>query len=96
MSLEPEDVDKLKLLLASSGWREVMKPSLRKYAADQIKALRLNPAERIEAGGQFKNNTDAELRAGIATVEWWIAAFENKVKVDQMNRARDELERANA
>lgn len=95
MSLEPENIDKLRHLLQSAGWREVMKPQLMRRVNDQIKALRLNEVSRQEAGGTFKNKSDTELREGIELVEWWIVAFENEVKVANFNRANDELDRAN-
>ncbi len=92
--LEPEKIDQLRGLIQSSGWRNVMRPSILQRATEMNRALRLNTADRREAGGQFMNSGDSELRAGIAFAEWWIAAFENEVKADNINRAKDELDRA--
>lgn len=66
MALNEEQVGKVRMFLASSGWNDVVKPLLAQRANGAIKALVLSPAER---DGEYKEMDDATIRARIREVE---------------------------
>jgi hypothetical protein len=88
--LGPDAIEKVKTLLASAGWNEVVKVSLAQYANSAIKALILMPSERV---GEFKEMSDGEIRERIRAAEWLLSAFANEVAVAEFNRRLDELKR---
>jgi len=90
MALNEEQVGKVRLLLQSSGWNDVMKPAIATRANAAIKALILTPAERT---GEYKEMDDAAIRAQIREAEWLLAVFVNEVSVFDHNRRVDELQR---
>jgi hypothetical protein len=90
MALNEEQIDKVKGLLASSAWNDVVKPILTLRANSAIKALILSPAERE---GDLKDLDDSTLRARIRECEWMLSAFANEVAVFDHNRRMDELQR---
>jgi len=92
VALNEEQVSKIRLLLASSGWTDVVKPALANRANAAIKALVLTPAERE---GEYKNLDDSALRARIREAEWMLTAFPNEVVVFDHNRRLDELQGQN-
>lgn len=89
MALNEEQIGKVRLLLQTSGWNDVMKPLLAVRANNAIKALVLSPAERE---GEFKEMDDATIRARIREVEWMLTAFVNEIAVFDHNRRLDELQ----
>ena len=90
MALNEEQISKVRLLLQSGGWSEVVKPAVAKRANAAIKALILTPAER---SGEFKDMDDSAIRAQIREAEWMLTAFDNEIAVFDHNRRMDELQR---
>jgi hypothetical protein len=90
MALDEEQVGKIRLLMASSGWNDVMRPVIAKRAHEALKALVLHPAERA---GEYKGLDDGVIRAKIKECEWMLTAWANEIVVHDHNRQLDELER---
>jgi hypothetical protein len=90
VALNEEQIGKVRFLLMSSGWNEVVKPAVAKRANTAIKALILSPAER---SGEFKEMDDSAIRAQIREAEWMLTAFDNEIAVFDHNRRLDELQR---
>ena len=88
MAINDEQYGKLKLLLASSGWNDVMRPAIQKRGSDAVRSLVLSPAERK---GDVEGVTDDVLRARIQEWEWMLAAWANEVTVFEHNRRLEEL-----
>jgi hypothetical protein len=90
MALNEEQIGKVRLLLMSSGWTDVVKPLLAQRANLAIKSLILSPAERE---GEYKDLEDSAIRQRIREIEWLVSALPNEVAVFDHNRRLDELER---
>jgi hypothetical protein len=90
VALNEDQVQKVRLLLQSSAWNDVVKPAIASRANAAIKALILTPAERT---GEHKEMDDAAIRAQIREAEWLLTAFVNEVAVFDHNRRMDELQR---
>jgi hypothetical protein len=90
VALNEDEVAKVRLLLQSSGWNDVVKPAIAKRASAAIKALILSPAER---SGEFKEMEDSTIRSQIREAEWLLTAFVNEITVFDHNRRLDELQR---
>ena len=93
--LEPEQIEKLRGMLLSSGWREIAKPLLAERGHGFVKdALRM-PSER---SAPYKDMDDllaiTHLRGRIVEIEWLLSALENEVKNYDLNRRMEELQRA--
>lgn len=90
MPLPEESIQKLRLILVSSGWKDVIEPVLAKRAHDAIKALVVPPAERKGEG----TSDDATLRGRIQELEWMLSVWQNEIRLfDFERRQLDELER---
>ena len=90
MPLPDESIQKLRLLLFSSGWKDVMEPVLAKRAHEAIKALVIAPAERK---GEMSGVDDATLRARIQEDEWMLTVWRNEINLaDMEKRQLNELE----
>jgi hypothetical protein len=90
MPLPDEAIQKLRLMLVSSGWKDVMEPILAKRAHDAIKALVLAPAERR---GEMAGVDDATLRARIQEDEWMLIVWRNEINAADIERRQlNELE----
>ena len=94
--LTEEEVDKVRLVLASAGWNDVMQPRIENRARQALKALACNRAERahVFAGQEFDAEDDF-LRAVIRTCEWMLVSWRNELTAYEHNRRRDELDRQN-
>jgi len=94
MALTGEQLDKLRLVLMSPGWNDVIMPALetrRRQAAD---ALCLTRAERSKVmAGQAFDTEDDVLRAMVRECKWMIAIWPLEISVDEHNRRLDELDR---
>lgn len=90
MALNEEQIQKVRLMIAGSGWNDVVRPVLAKRAQDALKALVLHPGER---GGEYKNITDDQLRVRIQEAEWMLTCWTNEIAVFEHNRRLEELER---
>ena len=88
MAINEDQYGKIKLLLASSGWNDVMRPAIQKRGNDSLRALVLSPAERKGEEGV----TDDVLRARIQECEWMLAAWANEVTIFEHNRRVEELD----
>lgn len=94
MALNEEQIQKVRLVIASSGWNDVMRPALENRGRQAVKALCLAPTERAAAfkGSDF-DTEDHVLRAIIKDSEWMIAVWSNEIAVFEHNRRLDELDR---
>lgn len=90
--LNQEQIEKLRLMLAGSGWRDVVLPVLRSRANELLKTLCLLKAERQEPYKSIEN--DDLIRGEIRSLEWVLAAFPNEIAVYDHNRRMDELQGA--
>ena len=94
MALNEEQIQKVRLVLASSGWNDVMRPAIENRGRQAVKALCLAPTERAAAfkGSDF-DTEDHVLRAIIRDSEWMLVCWDNELKVFEYNRRLDELDR---
>lgn len=93
MPLSAEQINKLKVTLASEGWTEVMKPALLGRSKEALKALVLTIPEREKQGGEFRLVDDSGLRHAIREIEWMLAVWHNEIAAYDHNQRLDELER---
>jgi hypothetical protein len=97
MPLTGEQLDKVRLVLMSPGWNDVIRPALENRGRNAIKALCLTRAERSKAmAGQPFDTDDDVLRSMIRECEWMISIWTNEVQVAEHNRQLDELDRQGA
>ena len=89
--LNDEQAGKLKMLLASSGWNDVVKPVLARRAHEAIKALVLHPEER---SGDYKGVADESIRSQIKECEFVLNVWNNELAAYDHNRRLEELETA--
>lgn len=87
--LNEEQVGKVRLLMASSGWNDVVRPAILKRAQEALKALALYPGER---SGEYKTLEDNNLRARIQECEWLLTSLHNEVATFDSNRRLEELD----
>ena len=96
MALSEEDVLKVKQMMQSSGWREVVIPALRRRGAEWMKESVRLPSER---GKPYTDLDDAiagpHIRGRIAELEYLLVSFQNELMVYEHNRSLDELDRSN-
>lgn len=88
MSLDREQIDKVRLTMLSAGWNDVMKPALEQRVRQKIKSLILFPAER-----NGKDQDDSALRAAIKELEWMLVSWQNEIAASDHNQRVDELDR---
>ena len=92
--LSADEVQEIRLVLATRGWNHVIKPAVMNRGRQALKALALTRSERAQqfAGTDF-NTEDDVLRAMIRDCEWMSVVWDNEVRVHDYNRAvaeRDE------
>jgi hypothetical protein len=85
--LDGTQVDKIRLVLSSTGWNDVMKPALLNRGKNAVKALCVAPSERE---GEFKGSTDEALRAAIRETEWMVSVWSNEIVIFEHNRRLEE------
>jgi len=94
--LTDEEVQKVRLVMASLGWNDVILPAIVNRGKQAVKALVMSRAER---SNQFKgtdfDTDDDVLRALIRDCEWMMATWTNELAVAEHNRRLDELDRQN-
>lgn len=90
MALDAEQIGKVRLLLMSSGWNDVLKPVIANRAHGAIKALVLHPSERK---GEYEGVDDTALRAKVQECEWMLSVWSNEIAVHEHNRRIEELDR---
>ena len=97
MALNPDQVDKVRQLLSSAGWNDVILPAIKQRGQQAVKALVLSRSER---SGVFKgsdsDNEDDVLRAIVRDCEWMTVVWANELLVAEHNRRLDELDRNNS
>lgn len=93
--LTAEQAQHVRATLWTTGWREIMQPSLQNRGNLALKALRLNPSERAVEykGTEFEVADDTFLRAVIRDIEWMLGIWEKELAVYDHNRRLDELDR---
>lgn len=91
--LNPEDVEKVRLVIHSAGWNDVIRPALLRRGAEAVKALVMSRTERAERYAKSDLNTDDDvLRAIVRDVEWMASVWLNEIAVADHNRRLDELQ----
>lgn len=92
MALNEEQIGKVRQLLSSSAWNDVVRPVIANRANEALKALRLEPAERK---GEYEGVDDVTIRARIREAEFMLGVWTNEISVYEHNRRLEELERHN-
>ena len=94
--LTDEEVQKVRLVMASLGWNDVIRPAIENRGRQAVKALVLSRSERANQfkGTDFDTDDDV-LRALIHDCEWMISVWQNELAVAEHNRRLDELDRQN-
>jgi hypothetical protein len=91
MMLSDEQAEKLRLMLSTAGWAEVMKPAIENRVRQAIQSLILPAPRRAE-----EDRNDEALRARIDELKWFLSAFYQELEVNEINRRADESARLNA
>jgi hypothetical protein len=89
MALNEEQVGKIRQMLASSAWNDVVKPVLAQRGNQALRALTLFPSERT---GDLQGLTDDQLRVQVKEVEWMLSCWSNEIAVFEHNRRIEELD----
>lgn len=84
---EQEQIDALRVLMAGAGWRNVMQPAIALRGKSALRALCIEPEQRE---GEWKGHDDKSLRATVRECEWMLSAWENHVRIYDINRAQAE------
>lgn len=82
--LNEDDIEKLRGLLRSSAWNDVMKPALVGRLQVLMGLLVLDPSARGEKG-----LSDETIRGSIKQVNWTLSRFEQAVEEFDHNRRLD-------
>lgn len=97
MALTQEQASKVKQVVTSSGWNDVILPAIRQRGQQAVKALVMGRSERAASfkGSDFDAEDDV-LRAIIRDTEWMTVVWQNEILVAEHNRRLDELDRNNS
>lgn len=94
--LNEEQIGKVRLMLATSGWRDVLKPAVQERTNNLIKSAMI-PGKRT---GLYEDMPELEvirhIQGRVTELEWMMVALENEVKVYDSNKRLEELERQEA
>ena len=94
MALNDEQVEKLRSVMSTVGWREIVVPVAENRIREISKLLMLFPSERPEPYKSLPEHlADHILRSEAKGVEWLIFSLRNEVAAYDFNRRRDELDR---
>ena len=94
MALNDEQIQKVRLTLATSGWNDVMRPAIENRGRQALRALTLSRSERaVELKGTDMDTDDDILRAMIRDATWMTTCWTNEISVAEHNRRLDELDR---
>lgn len=88
MPLDAESIQKVKHVLASQGWNDVMRPLYGQRARRALDCLAAFASERHDP--EFKDFSDDQLRAVVKECHWMLAVWENEVRVHDANRRMEE------
>jgi hypothetical protein len=91
--LSSEQVEKVRLVLSSNGWNDVIRPAIVGRGRQALKSLALGRSERATEfkGTEFDTDDDI-LRAMIRDCEWMSVVWSNEVQIHDRNRRLDELD----
>ena len=92
--LNDDQIQKVRGMMQSSGWNEVLKPLVLVRGRELSKTALVMPGQRSEP---YKSMDDRDamnhIRGRIEEIEWLMSFFENEINVYDYNRRRDELDR---
>lgn len=91
--IDEQQAQKVRLVLTSSGWNDVIAPAIRARGQEALRSLRLSPLAREKHYGPDSpfRTSDEALRVMIDDCEWMAVAFLNELIVHDVNRQREEL-----
>lgn len=85
--LDAEDIEKLRYLLRSAAWQEVVRPVLLARKAILMQTLLLDREERAD------KSDDQKVKGRIQEIDWIVTRFEQAVDEFDHNSAVDERQR---
>ena len=89
--LSAEQIEKLRPMLQTSGWREVVVPLLEARKKRMQEIAFLLPSERPEPYRGLDDQVATSLMRGeVKCCEWLMHAFTNEVMVRDLNEQRDQ------
>lgn len=92
--LAADQIEKLKMVMYSVGWKEVMKPVIEGRHKTVKDLSFLLPSERPAPYKDLDDHTaTAVLRGEAKALEWVLNAFQNEVAVYDFESRREELAR---
>lgn len=90
--LAPDQIEKLRLLMAMSGYKDVFQPIIEQRKKVVQEMAFLLPAERPEPYKSIEDSSATSiLRGEVKALEWVLHAFTNEIAAHDYNRRRDEL-----
>lgn len=88
--LSEDHADKVRLTLATAGWREVMLPAMSAWLEQARDVLEVPAGQRREP---FAGTADDDLRATIRCLRKLLTLWPEELRIHDHNRRRDELDR---
>lgn len=85
--MNDEQIEKVRVMLAGSGWREVMEPIYKMRRQMAVNAL-VQPLE--QRSGDYKGASDDVVRGRIQEIDWTLTAWRNQVVNHEVNRLQEE------
>lgn len=89
-ALDEAEIEKLRYLIRSAGWSEIVRPVLLARKNILLQALVLDENERAE------KVSDQKIKGRIAEIDWILTRFEQAVQQYDHNVAVDERQRQEA
>lgn len=89
MALTEDQIKLVKQGLQSSFWNEIVRPAIAQRGNNAIKLVAVEQAERA---GEWKDLSDAQLRAIIKDCEWMLTCWNTEIAVFEHNRRLEELD----
>lgn len=90
--LEDSQIEQLRLMLQTSGWRDVVMKLVKERKARLQEIGYMLPAERPKPYAGLPDDDVVKLiRGEVRACDWFMRHFENEVVVHDQNRERDEL-----
>jgi hypothetical protein len=87
--LDEQQVAKLRLVLQTAGWNDVIRPLVLARGHEALKAIVVSPPERR---GPMATVSDEDLRARIREAEWMVGIWPNLIAEYEHNSRLDELD----
>ncbi len=85
--MNDEQIERLKLTLATSGWKDVIQVIYAQRGQALIKVLVQAPDQR---SGEFKGASDDLIRGRLQEIEWTLTAWHNQIVNHEINRRQEE------